>query len=188
MRPANFLSRHLDVSPLAYQSEADRDDAADLNASRELPFGVDAYYNDHTLSTKDGAKIQIIRVQGLYSEMLDNQGVDAYKYQRNTALESIADSNVGIYVYDVRRASNRWPGGTYRNWFANYVYSRMKERFEKGALYQHEIYIAVVRYRHYSGMVGKLDSFSGCLISPALIASWSRRPGRCGIWNRRSIR
>ena len=159
MRPANFLSRHLDVSPLAYQSEADRDDAADLNASRELPFGVDAYYNDHTLSTKDGAKIQIIRVQGLYSEMLDDLGVDAYKYQRNTALESIADSNVGIYVYDIRRASNRWPGGTYRNWFANYVYSRMKERFEKGALYQHEIYIAVVRYRHYSGVVGKLDSF-----------------------------
>ncbi|MGZ2749907.1 VirB4 family type IV secretion/conjugal transfer ATPase [Burkholderia stagnalis] len=146
-----------DLSPFAYFTESELDDAADLNASNEVPFGVDAYHDDHTLRTKGRALIQIVRLQGLYAEMLDDGGVDAYKYRRDTALQAISDSNIGIYCYDVRRRTRQWPGGTYRNWFARYLYQRMKERFQKDVLYEHVIYIAVVRYPHYRGMVGMID-------------------------------
>jgi type IV secretion system protein VirB4 len=118
---SSFLDRHFGLSPFVPKSEADRDDDADLNATSELPFGLNPYHNDHTFRTVDDALGQIIRVQGLYSEMLDDDSIDIYKHQRNTALEAIADSNVGIYVHEVRRESNRWPAGTYRNWFAGYL-------------------------------------------------------------------
>jgi type IV secretion system protein VirB4 len=157
MSLAKLLDRYFDASPLAPVSESDTDDAADLAMSVELPFGENAYYNDHTLRTLDSSLVQIIRVQGLYSEMLDDQGVDAYKLQRKTALETIADSNVGIYTYDIRLKSDRWPGGNYRNWFARLVNDRLRARFREHPLYQHEIYIAIVRYRHYSGVVGRME-------------------------------
>lgn len=164
---SSFLDRHFGVSPFVPKSEADRDDDADLNATSELPFGLNPYHNDHTFRTVDDALGQIIRVQGLYSEMLDDDSIDIYKQQRNTALEAIADSNVGIYVHEIRRESNRWPAGQYRNWFAGYLNDRLRERFQRRPLYQHEIYVTIVRYRHYSGIVGMLDrvfnalSFSG---------------------------
>ncbi|SAL05223.1 type IV secretion/conjugal transfer ATPase, VirB4 family [Caballeronia calidae] len=157
MSLANFLNRHFDASPFVHESESDKDDADDLGASVELPFGENAYYNNHTLRTKDNALVQIIRMQGLYSEMLDDHGVDAYKFQRKTALEAIADSNIGIYAYDIRLVSDRWPGGTYRNWFARLVNDKLEGRHKKHPLYQHEIYLAVVRYRHYSGVVGRME-------------------------------
>lgn len=157
MSLSTFLDRHFGASPFVQRSESDKDDAADLHASRELPFGLNAYYNGHTLRTLDSGLVQIVRLQGLYAEMLDDTGVDAYKHQRNTALESIADSNVGIYVYEIRRKANRWPAGKYSNWFPNFLNEKLKARFQTRSLYQHEIYIAIVRYRHYSGVVGRLD-------------------------------
>ena len=153
----SFLDRVFGLSLFVPKSEADKDDAADLDASAELPFGLNPYYNDHTLRTIDDALVQIIRVQGLYSEMLDDDSVDIYSFQRNTALEAIADANVGIYVHEIRRKSARWPGGTYTNWWANYLNSRLRERYERNPLFQHEIYITLVRYRHYKGVVGALD-------------------------------
>jgi type IV secretion system protein VirB4 len=157
MSITNILDRHLGLSFFVPKSEAEKDDAAELNASAELPFGLNPYYNDHTLRTIDDALVQIIRLQGLYSEMLDDDSVDIYKYQRNVALEAIADANVGIYVHEIRRKSARWPGGTYKNWWANYLNSRLRQRYERNPLYQHEIYITLVRYRHYKGVVGALD-------------------------------
>lgn len=157
MSVSSILDRHLGLSLFAPKSEGEKDDAAELEASSELPFGLNPYYNDHTLRTIDDALVQIIRVQGLYSEMLDDDSVDIYSMQRNTALQSIADANVGIYVHEIRRKTARWPSGTYKNWWPNYLNSRLRERYERNPLYQHEIYITLVRYRHYKGFVGALD-------------------------------
>ena len=157
MSLTSFFDSVLGLSLFVPKSESDKDDAAELSASAELPFGLNPYYNDHTLRTIDDALVQIIRVQGLYSEMLDDESVDIYSIQRNTALEAIADANVGIYVHEIRRKSARWPGGTYKNWWPNYLNSRLRERYERNPLYQHEIYITLVRYRHYKGVVGALD-------------------------------
>jgi type IV secretion system protein VirB4 len=157
MSLADFFNREFDLSPLARKSESDKDDAAELAASSELPFGLNAYYNGHTLRTIDDAKIQIIRCQGLYAEMLDDTGVDIYKRQRNTALESITDSNIGIYVHEIRRETTWWPEGAYSNWFPNFLNETLRARLREKPLYEHEIYISVVRYRHYSGLVGKLE-------------------------------
>lgn len=154
---ADFLDRHFGASFMARRSEGDRDEASDLRASQEIPFGENAYYNDHTLRSLDDALIQFVKLEGLYADKLDDVTVDVYKHQRNTALETIADSHVGIYVYDIRRQSRRWPGGTYRQWFPNYLNQRLRQRRQKKPLYQHEIYLAVVRYRHHRGTNGWID-------------------------------
>lgn len=147
----------LDLSPFGARSPLERDDAADLSLADVLPFGYDGYYNDHTLRTRDGALIQIVRLSGLYAEMLADAGVDWYAHHRNTVLQSIADSNVGIYVWEIRRKTTRWPSGQYANWFASYLNDRLRARFETRSLFQHEVYIGIVRYRHYRGMVGAID-------------------------------
>ncbi|QCP55120.1 hypothetical protein FAZ95_39005 [Trinickia violacea] len=157
MSLAEFFDHHFDGAPLERRSPSELDDAADPGVSVELPFGLNAYYNDHTLRTLDGSLVQIVRLEGLYAEMLDEDAIRAYKIQRQTAFDAIADSNIGIYVYDVRLESRRWPSGTYRNWFARYVNERLKARLAANPLYQHEIYLAVVRYRHYSGVVGRIE-------------------------------
>ncbi|WP_458103726.1 VirB4 family type IV secretion/conjugal transfer ATPase, partial [Burkholderia cepacia] len=107
--------------------------------------------------TLDDALIQFVKLEGLYESGLDDDTVDVYKRRRNTALETIADSNVGIYVYDIRRKSDRWPAGTYSKWFPNYLNDRLREHRRAKPLYRHEIYVAVVRYRHHHGMNGWID-------------------------------
>ncbi|KVS16168.1 hypothetical protein [Burkholderia multivorans] len=157
------LDRHFDGSPVRYRSEGDLDQAADLKLVKEIPFGVDAYYNDHTLNTIDGAKIQVIRLTGLSAEMLDDDGIKWYKRGRNEALRAIADSSVGIYVHDIRRKQALWPAGKYRSWFPRVLNDRFKERYERSPLYHHEIYISVVRYRHYTGSAGLVERVFGAL-------------------------
>ncbi|MBR7989483.1 hypothetical protein KDX04_27005 [Burkholderia cenocepacia] len=153
----NALDSHFDGSPVRYQSEGDRDQAADLKLVKEIPFGVDAYYNDHTLNTIDGAKIQIVRLTGLSAEMLDGFGIQHYKRGRNEALRAISDSNVGIYVHDIRRKQVVWPAGEYKSWFSRVLNDRFRDRYEQAPLYRHEIYISIVRYRHYSGSAGLVE-------------------------------
>ncbi|WP_254228655.1 hypothetical protein [Burkholderia cenocepacia] len=153
----NALDRYFDGSPLPHQSEGDRDQAADLKLVKEIPFGVDSYYNEHTLNTIDGAKIQIIRLTGLSAEMLDGFGIQHYKRGRNEALRAISDSNVGIYVHDIRRKQVVWPAGEYKSWFSRVLNDRFRDRYEQAPLYRHEIYISIVRYRHYSGSAGLVE-------------------------------
>ncbi|HDR9036923.1 TPA: hypothetical protein QDB07_004452 [Burkholderia vietnamiensis] len=153
----NALERYFDGSPLPHQSEGDRDQAADLKLVKEIPFGVDSYYNEHTLNTIDGAKIQIIRLTGLSAEMLDGFGIQHYKRGRNEALRAISDSNVGIYVHDIRRKQVVWPAGEYKSWFSRVLNDRFRDRYEQAPLYRHEIYISIVRYRHYSGSAGLVE-------------------------------
>ncbi|WP_175700969.1 hypothetical protein [Burkholderia ambifaria] len=167
MNLGELLERHFDAPLVEPKADTDRDVEENLQVTSEIPFGVDAYVNGHTLNTLDGAKLQIIKIEGLYAEMLNDDDIDNYKMRRDTALQSIASPDLGIYVHEIRRESDAWPSGTYENWFPNYLNERLKGRHQKKGrrLYRHDLYISLVRYRHMSGAVGAIGRVFGKLSS-----------------------
>ncbi|AJW93655.1 cagE, TrbE, VirB, component of type IV transporter system family protein (plasmid) [Burkholderia gladioli] len=167
MNLGEFLERKFDAPLFEPKVDADRDVEENLRTTSEIPFGIDAYVNDHTLNTLDGTKLQIIKVEGLYAEMLNDDDIDNYKLRRDTALQSISSPDLGIYVHEIRRESDEWPSGSYKNWFPNYLNERLKGRHQQKdrKLYRHDIYITLCRYRHMSGAVGAIGKVLGKLSS-----------------------
>lgn len=167
MNLGELLERHFDAPLVEPKADTDRDVEENLHTTSEIPFGVDAYVNDHTLNTLDGTKLQIIKIEGLYAEMLNDDDIDNYKMRRDTALQSISSPDLGIYVHEIRRESDAWPSGTYKNWFPNYLNERLKGRHQKKdrKLYRHDIYISLCRYRHMSGVAGAIGKVLGKLSS-----------------------
>jgi len=167
MNLGELLERKFDAPLVEPKADTDRDVEENLHTTSEIPFGIDAYVNDHTLNTLDGTKVQIIKIEGLYAEMLNDDDIDNYKMRRDTALQSISSPDLGIYVHEIRRESDAWPNGTYKNWFPNYLNERLKGRHQQRdrKLYRHDIYISLCRYRHMSGAVGAIGKVFGKLSS-----------------------
>jgi len=107
-----------------------------------IPF---AYHVDkHTVACKNKMLMQVIRVQGFYSDTLDPLLVDQRKRELDTLLCEIADADIAIYQHTVRTQDKILLSNPYTG-FAKDLHEQWSELIRSKGLYRSDVYITVVR-------------------------------------------
>lgn len=127
----------------------------ELHASDMVPYS--AYYDDETIATKDDALVQVIKIDGLLFSALSQDQIKQFERQRNTALVTVANADMGLYVHLVRRKVDVEPEGSFNTWFGHYFNERWTERCRENKFFVNDIYITLIRSRFMRGPAGWID-------------------------------
>src|SRR5690625_7910043 len=107
MRLADTLKEKFDMS-LALPSPNGADiDAKEMALSDMIPYTI--HYDDETVITKDDGLVQVIKVDGLDFESLSAQQIKQFERHRNTAMRTIANSDMCLYVHLIRHNTSHYP-------------------------------------------------------------------------------
>ena len=129
-----FLSRVKPVVP-AFSDE--------VSAGSRLPYR--RHVNDRTIELRDGALMQIIRMDGLQFETADSDELNYRKDLRQAALRAIASSSFAIYHHVVRRRVDPVCSGAFTDDFSRRLDEVWQARLASRRLYANELYLTVIR-------------------------------------------
>lgn len=122
--------------------EAFRDISDDVVESDFIPYA--AYYNDHTLITKNGELIQVIKITGLAQELLGHRDVSLRTTIRDAVRDCIPSNSFALWFHTLRRKANLSSGGAHANEFAKKLEDEWEERNNFRHQFVNEVYISIV--------------------------------------------
>lgn len=128
----------------------------ELEAGGDAHIPITSHVDQHTLRTKDGKLIQIIKLEGVPHETSDNAALNQWKSSRNFLWRSVADSRVSIWTHVIRYKKSEYPAGQYKDGFAKRLNERYRDSLKNTEMYVNDLYICVVR----QGSTDKVASFS----------------------------
>ncbi len=108
-----------------------------------IPFT--SHVDPHTLRTKDGKLIQIIKLEGVSHETSDTSQLNAWKNSRNFLWRSVSDNKISIWTHVVRYKKNDYPSGIFGESFARDLNKKYERSLENTEMYVNDLYICVVR-------------------------------------------
>ena len=127
---------------------------------REQPAGLHLPYarhvNDHTLETRDGLLLQVIRLRGLLFETADTAELNYRKSLRDAMLRAIGSSRFAIYHHIVRRRVEIDLHTRFPDAFSQALSDRWAERLSTKQLFVNDLYLTLVR-RPLQGKLGVAD-------------------------------
>jgi len=127
---------------------------------REQPAGLHLPYarhvNDHTLETRDGLLLQVIRLRGLLFETADTAELNYRKSLRDAMLRAIGSSRFAIYHHIVRRRVEIDLHTRFPDAFSQALGDRWAERLSTKQLFVNDLYLTLVR-RPLQGKLGVAD-------------------------------
>jgi type IV secretion system protein VirB4 len=127
---------------------------------REQPSGKHLPYarhlDEHTVETRDGLLIQVIKVRGLLFETADTEEVNYRKRLRDAALRAIGSSRYAVYHHIVRREADVSLDADYQDGFTQKLDAAWRSRLSTRKLYVNDLFLTLVR-RPLRGRVGTLD-------------------------------
>ncbi len=103
-----------------------------------------AQVDDHTIVTRDGLAMQMIRLEGLPFETIDAAELDARKTARAMMLESIASARFALVHHVVRRSVAPQLEGEFADPFSAALDSAWRERLATRKLYVNDLYLTLV--------------------------------------------
>jgi type IV secretion system protein VirB4 len=107
-----------------------------------------AQIDPHTIVTKGGDYLQIVKLEGAAHEATDPEDVDTWKERLNTLLRNIASPQLCLWTTVVRRPGGEYPGGVYPDGFDGALNDRYRTRVASGAMMVNDIYLTLI-YRPY---------------------------------------
>src|SRR4028118_377953 len=78
--------------------------AKEQPAGKHLPYA--RHVNDHTIETRDGLLMQVIKLRGLLFETADTDELNYRKQLREGTLKAIGSSRYAIYHHVIRREAD----------------------------------------------------------------------------------
>lgn len=135
-----------------------REVAREQAAGMHLPYA--RHVDDHTLETRDGLLLQVIRLRGLLFETADTAELNYRKSLRDAVLRAIGSSRFAIYHHVVRGRAELNPGATYPDAFSQRLDARWSERLATRQLFVNDLYLTLVR-RPLQGRIGLADRMRG---------------------------
>ncbi len=133
-------------------------------AAREVPIGKHLPYaaqiDDHTILTRDGLTMQVIRLDGLPFETIDQAQLDARKAARHAMLQSVASARFGLVHHVVRRAVSPTLEGQFGDPFSQSLDAAWRGRLASRRLYVNDLYLTVVM-RPLAGRAGWAERLLG---------------------------
>lgn len=130
----------------------DRSEKTPLSASAKPRF-LDfipyyAHFNPHTLVTKNGELMQIIKIASNLSDLDYENGIDAAHIAREvirrSVLECVSTDRVALWMHTIRKRRPIRNRGTFKETFANAVHDRWQQIHRWKYQYYNEIYISVL--------------------------------------------
>lgn len=138
--------------------------ARDRYASREAAIGdhlpYSAQIDDHTIVTRDGMAMQVIRLEGLPFETIDTVQLEARKYARDAMLQSVASARFALVHHVVRREVSPSIKGEFTDFFSSALDRAWQERLAARRLYVNDLYLTLV-IRPLRGRAGVADKLLG---------------------------
>lgn len=128
--------------------------ALDPRAGDRLPYARHA--DDHTIVTRAGDLLQMIRVEGYPFETADSDTLNHLHAIRDVTLRSIASSQLMLYCHVIRRRVVTQLAGEQPAGFARELDERWKARLAGRRLYVNDMILTLVR-RPPTGKVGMLE-------------------------------
>jgi type IV secretion system protein VirB4 len=129
-------------------------------AGSHLPYLIQR--DHHTIETRDGLLLQVIKLDGLLFETRDTDELNYRKVLRDTLLRSIGSSRFAIYHHIIRRRVNVELDGRFPDAFSERLNERWQARLSRRALFVNEIYLTIIR-RPLEGGIGLADRIGGWL-------------------------
>lgn len=141
-------------------SQGERTVRREQAAGSHLPYA--RHVDDHTLETRDGLLLQVIRLRGLLFETADTGELNYRKGLRDAMLRAIGTSRFALYHHVVRRRVEPALNVDYPDAFSQTLGDRWAERLATKQLFVNDLYLTLVR-RPLQGRLGLADLVRGWL-------------------------
>jgi type IV secretion system protein VirB4 len=141
-------------------SQNDADFAREQTAGSRLPYA--RLIDDHTVETRDGMLLQVIRLGGLMFETADTDELNYRKTLRDAMLQAIGSSRFAIYHHIIRRRVEPLIDAQFPDAFSQKLDDAWRARLATRRLYANDLFLTVVR-RPLQGRVGVADRFKQML-------------------------
>lgn len=141
-------------------SQGERTVRREQAAGSHLPYA--RHVDDHTLETRDGLLLQVIRLRGLLFETADTGELNYRKGLRDAMLRAIGTSRFALYHHVVRRRVEPALDVDYPDVFSQTLGDRWAERLATKQLFVNDLYLTLVR-RPLQGRLGLADQVRGWL-------------------------
>jgi type IV secretion system protein VirB4 len=130
------------------------------SVEREQPAGAHLPYarhvDDHTLETRDGLLLQVIRLRGLLFETADTAELNYRKALRDAMLRAVGTSRFALYHHIERRRLDVVGDDRFPDPFSQALGERWSDRLNTKALFANDLYLTLVR-RPLQGRLGVAD-------------------------------
>ena len=117
-------------------------------AAREKPIGDHLPYlaqvDDHTILTRDGMAMQVIRLQGLPFETIEAAQLETRKATRDAMLQAVASARFAIVHHVVRRSVSPELEGEFSDPFSSALDEAWRNRLATRRLYVNDLYLTLV--------------------------------------------
>lgn len=133
---------------------------AEVAAGTHLPYL--AQIDDHTLLTRDGLLIQLIRLGGLPFETIGRAELDSRSALRDAMFQSIASSRFALVHHVIRRAVEPRFEGNFGDPFSADLDARWRDRLATRRLFVNDLYLALI-VRPLRGRAGWADRLLGAI-------------------------
>jgi type IV secretion system protein VirB4 len=131
-------------------------------AEREVPVSgfipYTNHYNAHTLLTKNGQMLQVIKLEGFAFETADTDTLNIRKALRNNLFKSIAGHQYALWSHIVRHKQSVFPGGDFAPGFARDLNDAWRARSSGQAHFANDLYFTVLR-RGHGGKIGNVQDW-----------------------------
>ena len=142
--------------------------ARERAAQREKSVGDHLPYlaqvDDHTIETRDGLALQIIRLEGLPFETIDAAQLEARKAARDAMLQAVASARFALVHHVVRRAVTPELEGRFGDSFSAALDTAWRNRLATRRLYVNDLYLTLV-IRPLTGRARVADRLLGLFVS-----------------------
>lgn len=122
--------------------------ARDRAARREKPVSGHLPYvaqvDDHTIVTRDGLAMQVIRLDGLPFETIDSVQLEARKAARDAMLQAIASARFALVHHVVRRVVAPQLEGKFGDPFSASLDKAWHDRLAERRLYVNDLYLTLI--------------------------------------------
>lgn len=128
--------------------------AREMSAGTHLPFA--RHVDDHTIETRQGLLVQVIKLGGLLFETADSEEINHRKQLREAMLQAIGSSRYAVYHHIIRREAELSLNPQYSDGFSRELDAKWRALLHSRKLYVNDIFLTLVR-RPLQGKVGLID-------------------------------
>ena len=118
------------------------------------------HVDDHTIETRDGLLLQIVRLRGLLFETADTDEINYRKTLRDAMLQAVGSSRFALYHHIIRQRVDPDLEAAFPDDFSARLDARWRARLAAKQLYVNDLFLTIVR-RPAQGKVGLVDRLRG---------------------------
>ena len=143
-------------------------------AGKHVPYSHQL--DEHTIATKDGYLIQILRVDGVAFETTDQSRLNHLCNVRNTMWRALCDNRTAVWHHIIRRSIRPSPDGNFVG-FCDALNRAWHDKLQAKKLYCNDQYISIVR-RPRTGKLGLAQGIIRTLSQRADKAAYAREQSK----------